>query len=266
MKITEAVRSQYQNQHRIYERKVRPLFNKALNSQYDSFINWIALFGTNNINYDKLINEDKMVQAMILAYQLIGPKAAKKEYIFQKSLETKGPIEFLTTIWKAFFTDYAVNYAYRIQNDLSETTKEDVRMALVYANKNDITGDKLTTLLKKALGERTRTRANAIARTETNTALNLAKEQGFKQYAEEQDQIDDSVKIWIGRADKRERPDHLALNDTVIPFSDKWNVGGELAVNPGDENLSARERINCRCSQVFMTKAAYERLRERGLI
>lgn len=88
------------------------------------------------------------------------------------------------------------------------------------------------------------TRAERIARTETCGAYNAgAIDAGF---AEGQ-----SVKVWMATGDDRTRDDHLAAAGSCVPIADRFTVGGEALMMPGDPQGPAHQIINCRCTVVF---------------
>lgn len=267
MKLSDLVRRNYEREHRIYERKMRPYFYKAVKAQNDAIIDYIEFNGTENIPYDLLINPITFTQAIIPAYLEVGLVAARREYYFirKSSLETKADLEFLISKWRQILIEFATNYAYQIQNELTETTKQDIIDALAYGAENNLTGNKLITFLRRKVGNQiSRFRANLIARTEATTASNYAKELGAKEWIEESGER--GFKGWISRIDERVRHTHFDNNNKFIPINNLWNVGREKAKQPGDTRLSAKERIQCRCTQVFVTESTYLRLLKRGEI
>ena len=108
-----------------------------------------------------------------------------------------------------------------------------------------------------------RTRSLTISRTEATRTANLGKEIGARSWIDEQG--GQGYKMWLGRV-VNERPTHLAVNNTIIPIDDLYQVGDEQAQRPGDVSLSAAEVINCRCSQSLMSQNRYNQLVARGRI
>lgn len=95
-------------------------------------------------------------------------------------------------------------------------------------------------------------RATAIARTETTGAMNAGQHLALNAIAEENDLME-LLSEWLAIDDKRLRPDHRKANGQQIDPSDdeaRFKVGGELARFPGDPKLSAKQRVNCRCTTV----------------
>lgn len=59
-------------------------------------------------------------------------------------------------------------------------------------------------------------------------------------------------RTWLATLDERTRPDHAdADGQTVEGFDTPYDVGGEELMYPGDENGSAEQVANCRCTEVF---------------
>lgn len=88
-----------------------------------------------------------------------------------------------------------------------------------------------------------RVRSVRIARTEMTDVINdgtlrtLIRE-GYTQ------------KEWSTVIDGRERDAHHSANGQTVGINDLFTVGGESARYPGDDNLSAAGRVNCRCTLV----------------
>lgn len=250
---------QFAKQHLIYERKIRPLFRKALIVQVEPVIRWLQ-FNVGEPPLDALIDKTVFRKPMVTAYNTVGKTAAKRSYYLIRELDgSKAAIEFLVDLWSKIFRDYALNYAYRIENELSETTKDDIRKALADARELGYNTDETINLIRKRVqGQISRFRSALIARTEATTAANLGAEQGAKSWLAEQNQK--GYKEYIGRADDRERETHRALNGTIIPMDEKFSFGGSLGNLPGDTTLPAKERVQCRCSCIFISERRYLRM------
>jgi hypothetical protein len=92
-------------------------------------------------------------------------------------------------------------------------------------------------------------RSETIARTEVISASNSGSLQGAKQSGLK------LMKRWIATADDDIRESHLnLLGSSAIGMDELFSVGASNGQFPGDPNLSAEERINCRCT------IAYERI------
>lgn len=93
-------------------------------------------------------------------------------------------------------------------------------------------------------------RGERILRTEMTTVYNLAHQTKMSEIA---GLVPGLLKAWVATPDTRTRPSHLAAHrrysDEPIPVGQPFIVGGFEAMFPGDPNLPASERINCRCTQ-----------------
>jgi hypothetical protein len=88
------------------------------------------------------------------------------------------------------------------------------------------------------MGERIRSSATTIARTETNGATNggaivAAQESGVVQ-----------GKTWVAALDERTRDTHLEAHDQTVPLDQDFAVGAGVGPSPGQIGL-AEEDINC---------------------
>ncbi|HTI50349.1 MAG TPA: phage minor head protein, partial [Planctomycetaceae bacterium] len=94
-------------------------------------------------------------------------------------------------------------------------------------------------------------RALKIARTESTAALNAG------HYLGQQELEDEGLAFgaeWMSIIDKDTRPDHVAADGQQIGVGETFNVGGFPAKYPGDPDLPAQERVNCRCVAVPITE------------
>lgn len=264
----EEYSNRYARQHARYERRAKPIFLDALHKQVQPTIDWIVNQQETHPPLDALVVPAIWRPAMVEVYNMIGMLAARREYFYMRSTD-KGVLDFLVEKWRQIFYTYAINYAYRQENELSETTKEEIRKALAYSYEQNYNADESAAYIRKVVyNQISRDRAVLIARTETTTAASLGKMTGAKQYLTDTNQ--QGYKQWIGRADARERGRetdsmHWALNDTIIPMDEDFEFTDANGVTsygqmPGDTRLPANQRCNCRCTTIFMTQRRYERL------
>lgn len=248
----------YAKQHKRYERRAYPIFLRALHEQIQPTLTWIKDNNDVTPPLDALVVPAIWRKPMVEVYEMIGNLAARREYFYMRSTD-KGVLDFLVNEWRVIFYNYAINYAYRIENELSETTKETIRRSLAESYELGYNADQTAAYIRKRVyNEISRSRAVMISRTESNTAASLGKMTGGKQWLKEQNQ--QGYKEFIGREDERERHTHFELNNDIIPIDEPFKFGTEYAQYPGDVNLSARERINCRCTFIIMSARRYERL------
>jgi hypothetical protein len=95
-------------------------------------------------------------------------------------------------------------------------------------------------------------RAERIARTEVVSASNYGVKAGAEAFQEETGVV--LRKVWISKLDDKTReehkPEYMGTQSPLI--NEPFIVGGEQAQIPGDTNLSAGMRINCRCSAGYI--------------
>lgn len=249
----------YEKQYENYLKRVYPIFLAGLQVQIQPVISFIKLNNNTNPPLDLLVNPNDMIIPIQSAYEKVGLMAAKREYYGIRA--EKSVISLLVDKWKQIFYDYSTKYAYRIKNDLAETTKDEIRKALTESYKLNLNADQTASYIRKSVQKKvSRSRAVLISRTETTTAANLGKEQGAKSWLAESGQK--GYKQWLGRDDESERYTHRELNNTIIPIDNNFNVGGEEALLPGQTTLSADERCNCRCTVLYMSERRYQRMQE----
>lgn len=110
-------------------------------------------------------------------------------------------------------------------------------------------------ILKKEFKKYSTYQAKRLVRTESTFAANYASMVAAKDIFAGKD----LMKEWIAAMDERTRPAHAQANmGKPIPANDKFNVGGELLMIPGDPAGSAGNVINCRCSAPFFPKPEAE--------
>lgn len=259
----------YQDQQKAYERKWRIAFNRILNGQLTPVLR--AIQQGLRPNPDLLISAGSFAPSIIELYETVGVSAARREYYWQRAMagneEKANIVDFFLDRWRLIFRNYAREYAYRVDNGMTETTREQVREELERAYEEGITGNKLITRIKRVIGAKNRIRATNIARTETTAAANIAKETGAREYAASSG--DKMYKGWISRVDERTRQAHLIENNHYIEIDDKFVIDdpktGRIECDrPGDLVLPASQRCMCRCVCVYISERRYLRLVERG--
>lgn len=260
MTQAEKQRQEYRKQHSAYERRIKPIFLNTLRRQIEPVVLWLDANPVGEPPLELLIDQAIFRRPMVQSYQIVGMTSAKRSYYQIRGNDgSKVAIDFFINLWADIFREYALRYAYRIENELSDTTKEEIRKALAEGRELGYSNDRIATLIRRRVqGQISRTRAILIARTEATTASNLGAETGAKTWLNEVNQK--GYQQWISRIDEETRHNHLDLNDDIIPMGEQWQVGTELADMPGDTKLSAKERCNCRCTRLFMSERRYLRL------
>jgi hypothetical protein len=153
----------------------------------------------------------------------------------------------------AVIQDFQVDLIRNLSADIRARVLSVIRLAL-------LSGRSLTDTMKaidSVLGESNFPgRAEAIARTEINRALNLGEQARVGAFADQNpDAAKRTEKFWIHTNDDRTRPDHRDVGrqtnpkygGKTLPLDEDFEVGGESANGPYDPRLSAAQSINCRC-------------------
>lgn len=97
-------------------------------------------------------------------------------------------------------------------------------------------------------------RARTIARTETATAMSSSRQAAYREQGVEKHQ-------WMTAGDEHVRDTHAALDGVIAEVDEEFTTGLRF---PGDPDGPPEEIINCRCTTVPLSRAAYEREREDG--
>jgi SPP1 gp7 family putative phage head morphogenesis protein len=96
--------------------------------------------------------------------------------------------------------------------------------------------------INEALGGMAKSRAAAIARTETTGAFNAGHQAAF-------DSLGDQItgKIWLAVMDEDTRESHAALNGKLVAVDGEFSTGLSY---PGECHAPPEDRINCRCTVI----------------
>jgi hypothetical protein len=133
----------------------------------------------------------------------------------------------------------------RFAEQVNETTWNQLREGITDAINSGKTIPEIEELVQQVMGDRIRSSAETIARTETIGALNGGALLGAKQSGV------DSKKTWIAALDQRTRDSHIEAHtqyqESPIPLDDDFMVGGGGGQAPGQIGLP-EEDINCRCA------------------
>lgn len=108
-----------------------------------------------------------------------------------------------------------------------------------------------------------RDRGTVVARTEALSAYNGGTDEAMAVLSRELGvQLE---KIWLASMDTRTRETHLLADGQRVPMGVPFIVGGYPAMVPGDEQLPPEERIQCRCSVLYVEPGEDVPLNNRGM-
>lgn len=148
---------------------------------------------------------------------------------------------------KKVFTDYVRESLKRKSLEhaalATGTTKKKLQEVLQEAVDKGLGIQELGRKIKKLFDVESKMRALRIARTELTDTMNDGSNQTLRAEGYQ-------LKEWSTVIDGQERPDHHAANGQAVGIHDAFRVGGESALYPGDDMLSASQRVNCRCALV----------------
>lgn len=263
----EQERRLYAKQHAIAEKQLKPIFRKAIIANMKPVVKWIVDFGHKDVPVEKLIRGDVWLPTYLVAFEMIGQKFARQEYYNQRNLDNSGTkasaIEFLKDVWSGTFKTYATEYLNGIISSLNKTTYDLITSALAEGEELGLDRNGFTRWFYKKANQIVADRTQAFTRTEATKISNLGKEIGARSWIDEQG--GQGYKVWLGRI-ANERPEHLNLNNTIIPIDDYYDMSGFECQRPGDKNLPANLVINCRCTQSLMSQNRYNAYVKRGRI
>ncbi len=98
-------------------------------------------------------------------------------------------------------------------------------------------------------------RGETIARTESITSMNAAREESYRQAIEAGDLLPENViGTWGATGDRKTRDTHQAMNGQERRFGEPFlSPSGAMLRYPGDTSLGAGadEIANCRCTKIF---------------
>lgn len=166
-------------------------------------------------------------------------------------------VKAAASLTAGIFDELPKSYIDQIREFLDELEQQDYWQAIQTTTKTRLTslvqqgleaGDatpKIAKSIREWLGgNNAKSRALAIARTETTGAMNSG------HYAVHQQLAADGVisgRVWRAVIDKDTRQTHVHADGQSVKPSELFNIGGEQARFPGDWSLSAAERVRCRC-------------------
>lgn len=132
-------------------------------------------------------------------------------------------------------------------NDAEGITQTTIRLIQEVLSEAALNGWSFDDIVEKLVSPGfTSQRARLIARTETVGAANAGAMINAQSTGLELN------KIWISARDNRTRLHHKEVNQTTIPFNDKFKVGDSFMMQPGDKAGGASEVCNCRCAVAFI--------------
>lgn len=143
------------------------------------------------------------------------------------------------------FQEFVLTRSQRFAERVNETTWNQLRTGIAQAIDEGRSMREIENLVENVMGDRIRSSAETIARTETIGALNGGSIQGAQQSGVS------TNKTWIAALDQRTRETHIDAHERYqaqsIDMMADFEVGDGAGQAPGQIGL-AEEDINCRCT------------------
>lgn len=241
------IHSDYKRLYKSALKEYSPKFKKELQRQIDEYcdtLNYNAITGAGLEKTIKDLHSSLGVKMASISYKDVK-KLGKKSIYY----ESKG---VLTDVFKSVIFGWLDKKGLtKLVKDITDTTKEQIRRYLIKSQQENLTLPESIKLLRNS--GITDYRAELIARTETGKASNLGSMVGS---------IATGIstnKMWISTMDSRTRRtppaefDHYEMNGVTIAIDEYFRLyakegGWEDLLHPCDDNASAANVCNCRCT------------------
>lgn len=187
---------------------------------------------------------DVVLNAM---YNKVIPAEAKIEYLHLVGETKAAPILPLGE-WARRVKNFITLESSKAIVAITNTTRQKVRKVL---KESAAAGEGIAETAKNmrtSITQFSNVRAKRIARTELLGALNTGSLIGAQTTGLKLD------KVWLASVDGRTRESHIEANGQRVDINADFVVGGVPCQYPAAPTLSARERINCRCTQIYKPK------------
>lgn len=128
--------------------------------------------------------------------------------------------------------------------DINDTTFASLKDSLSEGLASGDTYQQMVDRVKEVYSAASQSRAETIAMTETNVAINSGRYDGMREAGVEK-------KAWLASDLAGSRPAHQQASrdyEMGIPIDEPFRVDGEYLDHPGDPNGSPGNTINCRCT------------------
>lgn len=141
--------------------------------------------------------------------------------------------------------------AQRFAQEVNQTTWDMLKASLGEGIEVGDGMDAMTERVEAVMGERIRSSAETIARTEVNGAANGGTLLAWKQSGVVEG------KEWLAALDDRTRDDHVDAHGQVVGLDEDFDVGGARGPCPGSMGDPAQD-CNCRCTIIAKIKGETE--------
>jgi hypothetical protein len=230
--------------------QIRTRNNRVL-KQYENY--GVKVF--RNALIEQAANPDPkiMTDAYLAFYERVFVDAAKREYNRIRMQEKSFiPNSFFLATWKAYIRQWVEStLKWDMIAKVNENTFKQIREVLVESIEQGLNPFQTEKLLRKEIGSKTR--ATAIARTESTRANNMGKERSATEWANETGTV--LWKLWIWGGSRDPRIEHVNLQNKPIPKDALFSgVDGKPMSKPGDLSGGPQNTINCSCTVVYISE------------
>lgn len=245
--------SSFEKLHAFYEKKALRMLLKEFQS-LGKKIPYEVLTPENAEAVIKLtLNEAGLEKALFKIHLTIGKSYGNLEARrYRKEIKKFKPLPLFNEAFQLFLTDYYQQFGGANITLLTETYISAIVTEIRKATFENETVIQMRDRIFQTVNKPNfyKWQALRIARTETTFAMNSAKVVSGEVSGLTME------KVWIGKNDGRERPSHIAMNDTAVGQNELFDLGGEKMAFPGDRShgASAGNLINCRCTFGYRAK------------
>ncbi len=160
------------------------------------------------------------------------------------------PIGFTARPWVRDHLETVGNYMAQTPEWLFGQIRTDLDRGYQAGDPLRETAERIEATLLDGGAQAWRNRGITVARTETLSAYNGGTDQAMRALGEEFGF--ELEKLWLASMDARTRDTHFVLDGARVGIDAAFIVGGFSALLPGDESLPSAERINCRCTVLYV--------------
>jgi uncharacterized protein with gpF-like domain len=147
---------------------------------------------------------------------------------------------------------WAKQYAAKKVTQITDTTETRISNAIQRGLDANAAPSEIADLIQEEVGDMSDARAMMIARTESATAVNSAKQESMNDIADETGIV--FIKIWTATQDDRTRESHSDADGQERAMDEPFDIGGTELMHPCDPYGPPEEVINCRCVEVYDAK------------
>jgi hypothetical protein len=198
-----------------------------------------------------------MKRAYVRFYQEVFVDAATRQFNIIRVQNRKAfiPDGFFLQTWKAWIGQYVINNMAFLIAKVNDRTFKLIEQSLATAIEQGLNPFQTAKLIRDTVGSRSR--ALAIARTESTRANNIGLERSADDWATETGS--EMWKVWIHGGSREPRIEHISLSSQPpIKRFDSFPIGGGMQ-KPGELNASPEQTVNCSCFCQYLSQNYIER-------